>query len=128
MKWRDRKIRRLDEHGLREALVGLKRMSWFEMVDFIGSRRDKMRRFAEISHIELLVPVERYGNIVYHGGRKFSFILNTNGDTALWRPDSAGSQILEKARKTQLKLQHLKSQKVLSNGRLRTKFRYFSEK
>ena len=37
MKWRDRKTRRLDEHGLREARVGLKRVSWFEMVDFIGS-------------------------------------------------------------------------------------------
>ena len=47
------------------------------------SRRDKMRRFAEISHIELLVSVERYGNVVYYGDKKFSFILNTNADTAL---------------------------------------------
>ena len=31
------------------------------------SRRDKMRHFAEISHIELLVSVERYGNVVYYG-------------------------------------------------------------
>ena len=27
------------------------------------SRRDKMRRFAEISHTELLVSVERNGNV-----------------------------------------------------------------
>ena len=42
-----------------------------------------MRRFAEISHIELLVSVERYGNVVCCGEKKFSFILNMNGDTAL---------------------------------------------
>ena len=35
------------------------------------SRRDKMRRFSEISHIELLVSVERYGNVVYHGEKSF---------------------------------------------------------
>ena len=29
------------------------------------SRRDKMRRFAEISPLELLVSVQRYGNVVY---------------------------------------------------------------
>ena len=32
---------------------------------------DKMRRFAEISHIELLVSVERYGNVVYYGENSF---------------------------------------------------------
>ena len=30
-----------------------------------------MRRFAEISHIELLVLVERYGNVVYYGEKSF---------------------------------------------------------
>ena len=33
--------------------------------------RDKMRRFAEILHIELLVYVERYGNVVYYGEKIF---------------------------------------------------------
>ena len=70
-------------------------------VSFV-SRRHKMRRFVEIWHMELLASVERLGNVVYCGGKKFSFILNTDEDTALGRPASAGSQILEKARKTQL--------------------------
>ena len=47
------------------------------------SRRDKMRHFAEISHIELLVSVERYGNVVCCGEKSFHLSLNTNGDTAL---------------------------------------------
>ena len=35
------------------------------------SRRDKMRRFAGISHIELVISVERYGNVVYCGEKSF---------------------------------------------------------
>ena len=33
--------------------------------------RDKMRRFVEISHIEFLVSVVRYGNVVYCGEKSF---------------------------------------------------------
>ena len=35
------------------------------------SHRDKMRRLAEISHIEILISVERYGNVVYCGEKSF---------------------------------------------------------
>ena len=34
-------------------------------------RRDKMRCFAEIAHVELLVSVERYGNVVCCGEKSF---------------------------------------------------------
>ena len=44
------------------------------------SRRDKMRRFVEISHNELLISVERYGNVVYCGDKVFIYL---NRDTAL---------------------------------------------
>ena len=40
------------------------------MMGIVVSRRDKMRRFEEISHIELLVSVERYENVVYCGEKK----------------------------------------------------------
>ena len=36
------------------------------------SRRDKMRRFAQISHIELLVSVERCGNVVCCSEKSFN--------------------------------------------------------
>ena len=35
------------------------------------SHRDKMRRFVEISYIELLVSVGRYGNVVCCGEKSF---------------------------------------------------------
>ena len=35
------------------------------------SRRDKMRRFAEISHIELLVSGKGVENVVYCGEKSF---------------------------------------------------------
>ena len=41
------------------------------MMGIFVSRRDKMRRFEVISHIELLVSVERYENVVYCGEKKF---------------------------------------------------------
>ena len=33
-----------------------------------------MRRFAEISNIELLISVERYGNVVYCGDKVFIYL------------------------------------------------------
>ena len=39
-------------------------------------RCDKMRQFAEISHIELLVSVERYENVVYCGEKSLHLSRN----------------------------------------------------
>ena len=81
-----------------------------------------MRRFAEKSHIELYYQwkgMEMKFTVV----KKVFIYLKYEQRYSTLKTGLSRKSDFGKSEKNAVKLQHLKSQKVLSNGRLRTEFR-----